>query len=59
NLTEDEAISLVEGNFKLLNGKSYYSTDSKLIIAKFIDDKILENFIIENKFATEKLKITD
>lgn len=59
NMTENEAASLVEGNFKLLNGKSYYSSEGKLIIAKFIDDKILENFILENKFATEKLKITD
>lgn len=59
NLTKEEVVSLVESNFKLLNGKCYYSSDSKLIIAKFIDDIILENFIIANNFKVEKLKILE
>ena len=58
-LTEDEALTLVNANFKLLNGKSYYSSDNKIIIAKFINDTILENFICEHEFLVEKLKMSE
>lgn len=58
-LSKEEALLIVEKNFKLINGKCYFSSEGKFIVAKFADDEILENFIHENNFNLEKLKILE
>ncbi|CAM4401655.1 hypothetical protein [Flavobacterium terrigena] len=53
-----EAKNLVENNFKLLNGKCYYSSENKLIIAKYENDDSLDNLINSNQFEIEKLIVS-
>jgi hypothetical protein len=57
-ISNESAKVLVESNFKLLNGKCFYSNDKKLLIAKYIDDKKnldLDYFIENEKFKLKKL----
>jgi hypothetical protein len=57
-MSNQSAKVLVESNFKLLNGKCFYSNDKKLLIAKYIDDKKnldLDYFIENEKFKLKKL----
>jgi len=51
----NEAKEILEVNFKLLNGKSFYSTDNKLIIAKYKNDTSLNDFISYHNFELKKL----
>ena len=58
-ISNEIAKELVESNFKLLNGKCFYTNDNKLLIAKYIDeikDENLSTFIKENVFI-EKILI--
>ncbi|WP_445456166.1 hypothetical protein [Flavobacterium sp. HNIBRBA15423] len=54
-LTNDEATLLVENNFKLLNGKCFYSHNKKLIVAKHLYDDSLLSFIESNSFLPKIL----
>lgn len=52
------AKELVESNFKLLNGKCFFTVDNKLLIAKYNNEKEYDNFtsFIEiEKFQLKKL----
>ncbi|MCJ1806905.1 LlaJI family restriction endonuclease [Flavobacterium covae] len=51
NSKPHEAETIVNKNFKTLNGKCYYANNEKLILAKHINDKSLENLIQEEKFS--------
>jgi hypothetical protein len=54
-LSIEEAKKIVESNFKLLNGKCYYSKENKLLIAKYQSDDSILNIIKENKFENKAL----
>ncbi|MCH4830352.1 hypothetical protein [Flavobacterium columnare] len=56
NLNKDEAKSLVNNNFRELNGKCYYSKNESLILSKHINDESLNSIIQNNNF--EKLILT-
>lgn len=58
-MSNQSAKELVESNFKLLNGKCFYTIDNKLLIAKYIDEKDKEtddklNSFIENEKIYQK-----
>lgn len=59
NLSVESAKELVEANFRLLNGKCFYTNDKKLLIARYFDeknDKNLSTFIKENVFIEKILE---
>lgn len=45
NLSNSEVCSLIEKNFKILNGKSFYSNNQDLIIAKYTIDTSINHLI--------------
>lgn len=55
-ISQDEANKIVALNFKLLNGKCFYTKDNNLLIAKYLDDYSLDNFIKEEGFYRIKLE---
>lgn len=59
-MIKESAKELVESNFKLLNGKCFFTNDKKLLIARYIDDKEkddkLISFIEEKAFEPKILK---
>jgi hypothetical protein len=58
-MIKESAKELVESNFKLLNGKCFYTNDNKLLIAQYIGKEIeddLQNFIKINDFKVLELK---
>ena len=44
-IVKKKAGAIVNNNFKLLNGKCFYTSDNKLLIAKFNEDETLNEFI--------------
>jgi hypothetical protein len=54
-MIEELAITLVNDNFKLLNGKCFYTIDEKLLIAKKKNDISLDNIITTNGFSLKTL----
>ncbi|MGL2962779.1 hypothetical protein ACSVH2_03030 [Flavobacterium sp. RSB2_4_14] len=54
-LINQDAKILVESNFKLLNGKSFFTNDNKLLIAKHKNDETLTVFIKEHEFKIKFL----
>ncbi|GEM54273.1 hypothetical protein B0A58_13065 [Flavobacterium branchiophilum NBRC 15030 = ATCC 35035] len=59
DLSVESAKELVEANFRLLNGKCFYTIDKKLLIARYFDEKKDENlstFIKENVFIEKILE---
>jgi hypothetical protein len=56
NISKEEAQKLVDANFKLLNGSVFYTIENKLLLAKYKEDNILENFIVTNQFLKLELK---
>ena len=56
DFSKETAKELVESNFKLLNGKCYYSKENILLIAKHIKDKSLDEFIMKYNFEKIILK---
>lgn len=54
-ISKDDAKQLVEANFKLLNGKCFYTIDEILLIAKYKVDDSLDNIIKDNLFVLKKL----
>jgi len=57
-IIKESAKELVESNFKLLNGKCFYTNDNKLLIAQYIDtkeDKGLNSFIEKENFKLKNL----
>ena len=56
-LSKDEASILVESNFKLINGKCFYTNDDKLLIANYLKDERIVDFVKENGFTLKPLKI--
>ncbi len=54
-LSKEEAELLVENNFKLLNGKCFYSNNGKLLIAKYKNDKSLDSILEDHKFNIKEL----
>jgi hypothetical protein len=55
-LSNEDARQLVERNFKLLNGKSFYTNDNKLLIACHKNDSLLIDFIKTENFINKSLK---
>jgi hypothetical protein len=58
-ISNESAKELVEANFRLLNGKCFYTNDNKLLIAQYIGKEIeddLQNFIKINDFKVLELK---
>lgn len=59
DLSVESAKKLVEANFRLLNGKCFYTINNKLLISQYIDEKNDENlstFIKENVFIEKILE---
>lgn len=54
-LPRDDAKQLVEENFRLLNGKCFYTIDGTLLIAKHKTDDALDNVVKDNLFVWRKL----
>jgi hypothetical protein len=57
-LIKESAKELIECNFKLMNGKCFYTKDGKLLIAQYIDtkeDKGLNSFIEKENFKLKNL----
>jgi hypothetical protein len=57
-MIKESAKELVESNFKLLNGKCFYTNDNKLLIAQYIDtkeDKGSNSFIEKENFKLKNL----
>lgn len=54
-VSKDDAKLFVESKFKLLNGKSFYSSDKKLLIAKYKNDNSLDDFLKNEKFEKKSL----
>ena len=54
-LANEDARQLVERNFKLLNGKCFYSNNGKLLISKYKNDDSLNSFIKEQVFNIKVL----
>jgi hypothetical protein len=54
-IEEKEAESFVNNNFKLLNGKCFFTSDKKLLIAKNNEDSSLSNLIKIHSFSLKKL----
>ncbi|HLP64188.1 hypothetical protein [Flavobacterium sp.] len=54
-ISNGETKQLVESNFKLLNGKCFYSSNGKLLVAKYMNDKTLDNFLKNEKFEKKVL----
>ncbi|MBF4470735.1 hypothetical protein [Flavobacterium sp. HJJ] len=55
DLSNEDAKILVENNFKLLNGKCFYTNDNKLLIGKHENDKLIEKFIKAKDFVLKML----
>jgi hypothetical protein len=58
-MIKESAKELVESNFKLLNGKCFYTNDNKLLISQYKGKEIeddLQNFIKINDFKVLELK---
>lgn len=54
-LLMDDAKQLVETNFRLLNGKCFYTNENKLLIAKHQKDFSIVDFIKKNEFELKTL----
>lgn len=54
-LTNEEATLLVENNFKLLNGKCFYTNNNKLLVAKHKKDDSIKKLIKDNNFVEKVL----
>jgi len=54
-MDKDSAEKLVSENFKLLNGKCFYTLDGKLLISEFKDDSKIKSFVDSNLFKEMKL----
>ena len=58
DLSVESAKELVKANFRLLNGKCFYTIDNKLLIAQYVDeekDATLSSFIEIEKFYQKEL----
>lgn len=54
-LSSEVAKKLVENNFKLLNGKCFYTSDKKLLIARHQEDESIKQIIEDNEFIIKVL----
>lgn len=54
-LSRDDAKIFVEANFRLLNGKCFYTIDGILLIAKYKVDNSLDKVINDDSFVLRKL----
>lgn len=55
DIDNNAAKQFVEQNFKLLNGKCFYTNDSKLLIAKYDNDTALDDIIKKENFYSKHL----
>lgn len=55
-MSEVDAKKIVNGDFKLLNGKCFYTNDGKLLIAKHNNDLTLDEIIEVNSFSLKSLQ---
>jgi len=54
-ITEEDAEKIMKHNFRLLNGKCFYTIDKKFLIAQHDKDSTLDNFLVEKSFKIKKL----
>lgn len=54
-LSKYDAKILVESNFRLLNGKCFYTNDNKLLLARYSKDDSFNQLIEENEFNLKTL----
>lgn len=54
-MNEETAKEIINNNFKLLNGKCFYTNDKKFLIAKHNNDSTLDNLIEVNSFNEKNI----